>query len=1056
MATTTEPITITLTSPLFTHWREQYVLLTVPGLAVGAPMTLLLDDQDTPFQYTGKVTDENAEIMVRLGFAQGQQRTLTFIPAATCSTLFPASVISTAGQVAIGPDRYQLVLDLTPDAQECAGGPLGAFAGFLLTSRIQTTHPLESVTLTLVNSGLLFQDYRLEYRYAENGRYTVSYRFFLAEPLLEVGETFLLGMDARLTAQWNPKGAFTHIVSHSSFDFEADNEPIVEPLGIARPKDVLCRLQMPVIGEYTVPNNRGWFAFYHDTQREQGMLGMLGLYGDRWRSPVDNILRFADQGGQVTMTAALEEGERHWMLVAAPVETTIPPDHHFIFNRLHGEFNALRLDQHLDLTGETIFDDSCWQAPGLLGDDWQRTVQTNVAEFPLLQQAVAQGEDLLAALGVATPGKPTDNARAKLRDAMLARFQRWVTQFQGYRFNQNDYSKNVIGFTRTLRGLMLDYEILRKTDFLSEDEVRQCSSYFCFAARRIMDEGRWPHSKTTLHPLHPDSTRGVYTYPGEHVPDRLYWTNCLPNFQSDPLCALIHLACLMPDHPDARKWLRKGLDDLEGQLTAYCGKSGAWEESINYALFTFSYLSITLRMLKNRTGINYFQDERMRAFAGWLTRYVVTFDKRFDTATWPGIGNACLPHNEAINLLTYANELEAGDPLRDACLAVYQMMAPQKKYHGYNLQFYALMAAPVDGTYQQAPLSSEYMDELGVAMRHGHPSPQDSYLFQKIGFWKDHYEADETSFNWYAKGTPLTMDYGTYTPDVGGMNAHNLVEIPDQDALSRGYLADAFFSEPLDYTRCEMPVVLKLLHGKVRTFADIDGPPQKPLFFYIGDENPVGPKTWKKRLLLFVKPDYLLLFDRVFGAVPHRYNLHVVAEDIAQTERLIHCRGRFDLDLACFVQHPAEFRLQTGEMIPMPARCGEGEANPHRQRFFRLYNDTDGIYRTLLFAQERGRNVTIEPFGGCGVKVSTPEYTDYAFANDEMAYETIGDVRFEGRAGWIRRETNGNILASVPDGDLIQAFGLCLDGKGPWVYNADGNRQVAIKGAPRTVQVRKA
>src|SRR5262249_50429887 len=151
-------------------------------------------------------------------------------------------------------------------------------------------------------------------------------------------------------------------------------------------------------------------------------------------------------------------------------------------------------------------------------------------------------------------------------------------------------------------------------------------------------------------------------------------TNCLPNFQSDQLCALIQIACMFPDHPDAQQWLRKGIDDLEGQLNAYCGKSGAWEESINYALFTFSYFVITFRCLKNRMGIDYFEDPRVRAFAGWLTRFVGPKDKRFNVVTWLPIGNSLLPQNQAGALLAYASELKDEDPLREACIAVYQQM----------------------------------------------------------------------------------------------------------------------------------------------------------------------------------------------------------------------------------------------------------------------------------------------------------------------------------------------------------------------------------------------
>jgi hypothetical protein len=235
--------------------------------------------------------------------------------------------------------------------------------------------------------------------------------------------------------------------------------------------------------------------------------------------------------------------------------------------------------------------------------------------------------------------------------------------------------KGVIGFSRYLRGLLLAYEQLRRDGALSSEQTRKLNAYFAFAARRILDEGRWPHSRTMLHPDHPESSRDFYTYGGEHKPDRLAWTNCLPNFQGDPMCALAHLSAIFKDHPDAAHWRRFALEDIDRQLDAYCGKSGAWEESINYALYTFSYFVITFKAVKERWGIDYFNDERVRRYVGWLCRFFGPYDKRFNSYTWPAIGNAVLPQNQAEYLLCYAAELADDDPLRSDCLAIWSLCA---------------------------------------------------------------------------------------------------------------------------------------------------------------------------------------------------------------------------------------------------------------------------------------------------------------------------------------------------------------------------------------------
>ncbi len=1075
-----KPLNMTLKSPLFVDWSAQHVKLVLPGVVPGTALGLTVGGVVTPFQYTGVAAAAGAEVVVRLGFAAGEVKELAFAESASSSTDLSRVELPLGVGTLVGVPGRQLAVG--------PAAPFAGLAGFAMGSAIDCEAAFEGSSLARVNDGPLFIDYQLEYRFAESRRYTLDLRCYRHENGIEVAETFSLGMDARLRWTLNPERRFTHIISRESF--EGENQPAVEPLGQERPRDVLCRLQMPVLTEYFIPNNRGWFAFYDERDEAAGMVGVLGLYGARWEEPVINMPELFDRGGTVEWQASLASGKRHWLLYVGEVEkgfrvqgsdgkvsgaTGVDADPRLVFHRLHADFNAMRLDEHLDLTGDGCFDASCASLPGLFAaGDFHAVAQRRSQSISALRRFQEGQDDWMRANGNLHLAifrglvEPSSANHQAIYELLSRRFEKWVRQFQGYRTGENDYAKNVIGFSRCLRGLLIGYELLRRDGALDERQVGQLNAYFAFAARRILDEGRWPHAKTWKHPDHPESTRDFYTYGGEHKPDRLFWTNCLPNFQSDPMCALVHLSALFKDHPDAGFWRRFALDDIDGQLDAYCGASGAWEESINYALYTFSYFVITFKVVKERWGIDYFNDARVRRLAAWLCRFFGPFDKRFGGHTWPAIGNAVLPQNQAHYLFCYAAELAAEDPLRVDCLAVYRLVAEQvslSEHYGTVMAAMAPMEAEVRGQRSEVRiLGSEVMDEVGVAMRHRHPQADESYLFQKIGFAKDHYEGDESAFNWYAKGTPLCMDYGTYTGDIGVAGAHNLVEIPDEDNLRRGYLADHLLTPLVDYTRCELPVTLKLLWGRVRSFAEVENKDgkidrSKTPYFYIGDKNPVGPKVWKVRQLLFVKPDYVAIFDRVYGRIPHRYNLHVTGSEIDRQGQMISATGRFDLDLLAYVQHPAEFDLETGEIIPKlrSADRSADEALKHAQHYFRLYNRQDGIYRTVLFARERGREVQLSACGRAGVKVVTADYTDYLFLHNDVVEEQAAGVRFVGRAGWIRRQVDGVVCASLPDGELIEAFGMRFEGRGPWTYNLDGRGEVALAGGPpRPVQVSRA
>jgi len=1078
-------IQLSLTSPLFTNWSPQYMRLYLPDTQPGQALALTIGNADTPFQYTGAKTAKGAEILVKLGFAKNETKELILQETGAESQICVSQrcKIPLDEQTVIGVPGCELMVDMQ--------SPFAGFAGSAMTSSIHCDSVFEGAGLVQINDGPLFTDYELEYRYEENRRYTLNFRCYKLDSYIEVTETFSLGMNAELVWTLNPNKRFTHIISRDSF--EGESQPTVEPLGEAHPRDLLCRLQMPVLTEYFIPNNRGWFAFYDQRNKSNEMIGILGLYGAKWEEPVANMPEIFDRHGAVEWHASLVSGKRHWLLYAGPLETeyrvqsseggssdrsdqsnlTDQAGHRFVFHRLHAEFNALRLDEHLDLSGDEGFDESCKQAPGVFaGGDYHAAARQRLQEYPCLQQVLPPPDAWLQANGsmhLASYSyllEPTSDHAEELYQHLLIRFEKWVRQFQGYRTNENDYMKNVIGFSRYLRGMLMAYEQLRRDNALTNEQVSKLNAYFAFAARRITDEGRWPHSRTWKHPDHPESSRDFYTYGGEHKPDRLVWTNCLPNFQSDPMCALAHLSGIFKDHPDAGFWLRFALEDIDRQLDAYCGKSGAWQESINYALYTLSYFIITFKVVKERWGIDYFNDERVRRFVDWLCRFFGPYDKRFDAYTWPAIGNAVLPQNQAEYLLCFANELADDDPLRAECLSVWDKTAMHcRPGEHYPVVMAAMAPVGEEARSQKSEvrrLHSEIMDEVGVALRDRYGKKDESYLFQKIGFAKDHYEADETAFNWYAKGTPLCMDYGTYTSDVAVGGAHNVVEIPDEDNIRRGYIADHLFGDIVDYTRCEVPVTLKLLWGKVRTFAEVDNKDgkidrTKTLYFYIGDKNPVGPKVWKVRQMLYVKPDYTVMFDRVYGCVQHRYNLHFTGTDIKRATESITAKGRFDLDLHVHVQHPLEFKIETGEIVPnLHSGCGGDEQRKkHSQNYFRLYNEDDGIYRTLIFAQERGRELQIKNIGKYGIKVITPEYTDYVFLHNDFINEITDEVSFRGRAGWIRKTSDGNIFASIPDGSAISAFNRSFEGFGPWSTDCKTGETITIHNdPPRKVNIR--
>ena len=101
---------ITLTSPLFTDWSEQYVRLYLSGVEPGAALELAVDGVATPFQFTGQSVAEKAKVLVKIDFAKDQTRHFVFSAAGSSSTDLTVRDLPFTGPVSVGSQGRELVV----------------------------------------------------------------------------------------------------------------------------------------------------------------------------------------------------------------------------------------------------------------------------------------------------------------------------------------------------------------------------------------------------------------------------------------------------------------------------------------------------------------------------------------------------------------------------------------------------------------------------------------------------------------------------------------------------------------------------------------------------------------------------------------------------------------------------------------------------------------------------------------------------------------------------------------------------------------------------------
>src|ERR1041385_495881 len=205
-------LTKEIRAPLFVPWSEQHVRTVIDGLTLGAPVSLQVDGETTPFQYTGGESDGGAEIIVKLGLAANQGRRLEFTPAEKCSTDLKRFAVPSP--------------EIGPFVVARFSGLFESYAGFPLQSTIHCGVPLKARKVVRTNDGPLFTDYEIAHEFEEGRRYSIRLRCYRQEPFVEVHEKFLLGMDASLEFVLNPQDIFDSILSRDSF--EGESQPTVE------------------------------------------------------------------------------------------------------------------------------------------------------------------------------------------------------------------------------------------------------------------------------------------------------------------------------------------------------------------------------------------------------------------------------------------------------------------------------------------------------------------------------------------------------------------------------------------------------------------------------------------------------------------------------------------------------------------------------------------------------------------------------------------------------------------------------------------------------------
>jgi len=341
--------------------------------------------------------------------------------------------------------------------------------------------------------------------------------------------------------------------------------------------------------------------------------------------------------------------------------------------------------------------------------------------------------------------------------------------------------------------------------------------------------------------------------------------------------------------------------------------------------------------------------------------------------------------------------------------------------------------------------SSRWYPSYCAILRDG--QPHESWFairYSKFAF--DHFESDQGSFSWFAKGVPLMMHFGNmYSPDAGQAVYHSRIAWEVQEGPQRpcpGYGTDGCFYKDYSYFEHKYEPWTDKVEapgkgegyaglGEVRAFSTL------PTADYLQGQVPVkammiepyfpdtpvslkpdpnqkrdvrsvaSPFTWQRRVL-FAKaqqesdPQYLLIRDDFPGespCPPATDCFWIMASALKFAGNQAHATGQFGVDLELYAAQPAQPRFSQWEWSH---KNWGGE----KQLCLRITQSDGKPFLNLLYP--RRPDEPLPTFAtiadGNGVKITQPNGTvDYAFLAPKEVTFTDGTISFTGTAGYLRQ-----------------------------------------------------
>ena len=843
--------------------------------------------------------------------------------------------------------------------------PSGATVG---AGKLDVPQVPESIDLTLLASGPVFAEARVDYAFADHRFWRLRFRVIAGEPVVLIDEQFELPAGSkytlRLAERWGADRLFYRDNGNCCRTVAAGSVA-EEPIFLVEP----------------------WPAWWGETLRAN----WLGIF----RRGADDLLALAAREPGVWVTPERTEWD-----------------------------TAIALNKKFAATFQLRGFERKWMLMGLRRSEAIREEELGQRVAPLPQQYLIRHGDFpleqVKDYVLSWDDRPTRHPRLFTTEAERERFRK---RFQVDEARLVDLRKAAIFPYR------MDEHV---ACFLTTEDEELGRKFAGFALKQLQESvdgyvrqeslrnpGSCPHHRNrgvywgaiasdlamrpgVLTPEERDRVKAQLAFLGYTLarplvisPERGFRAN--PNMTSMARGMLGVVACTIPNHPRARQWAETAVAELEHELEEWCGPNGGWLEAPHYATASLDAL-VSLALSLRGTGFSEVEWQfhpKLRAAVAWLAKISTPPDPRLDGCRhMPAVGNTYLGEPTCLPAWM-ATIWREKDP------AFSRQMQWAWKAHGGprtpgiggaypGIQGYNHLMLDESIPAKTPPYTSELFPGAGAVLRAHFPGEKETYLHYVQGPMHQHYDFDEGSFILWGKGKPLCEDFGYYGRAPAA--DHSRIDDGFYEALGvEGKIREFASGESVDYLRGER-------HGWHRQI------------LFVKDPDPLG-------------PNYFLVRDAVLSGRDFDWRVWIATDEAPDVRaNPIRAKGRFGADLVVFFLDPAKRNLATREITRTAGAAGWGhDKRTTSQRCLEMTKlpgdqPVSVVLYPVLTDQPTPEFTALS--GGRAVKIEGPFGTDYAvLALERFRFQGEG-IELDGKAAAVQVRRDGVRLSLPRRGEL--------------------------------------